>query len=200
VVEIALVAAKRALDIDLDDISRRSSPPANLVSIYPGEHYRLLSALVDILDPALVVEIGTYTGLSALAMLRFMRATARLITYDILRWDTFDATVLRRNDFDDGRLQQRLDDLADPSVFRRNADVLAAADLIFVDGPKDGQFEWKFLRMLRTIQRPASAWLVFDDIRLWKMVDWWRSLDLPKFDATSLGHWSGTGIIKLSPS
>jgi hypothetical protein len=37
-------------------------------SVWPGEHYRLLSALCRVTAPVLVVEAGTFTGASALAM------------------------------------------------------------------------------------------------------------------------------------
>src|SRR5271154_191680 len=36
--------------------------------VWPGEHYKLLAALVGVLTPKIVIEIGTATGMSALTM------------------------------------------------------------------------------------------------------------------------------------
>jgi len=30
------------------------------------------------------------------------------------------------------------------------------------------------------------------------MIDFWRSIRSPKFDATSFGHFSGTGVVDIS--
>src|SRR5947208_1105140 len=61
----ALVArAKRAR---LPTLADRHAP--EYVHRWPGHHYRLLEAVVEELKPRRVVEIGTFTGLSALAML-----------------------------------------------------------------------------------------------------------------------------------
>src|ERR1700722_671842 len=38
--------------------------------------------------------------------------------------------------------------------------------------------------------------LVIDEIRLMSMVQLWRDLRYPKSDATTLGHWSGIGLVK----
>ena len=37
--------------------------------------------------------------------------------------------------------------------------------------------------------------ILVDDIRLPNMLATWRSIPLAKMDITSIGHWSGTGII-----
>jgi predicted O-methyltransferase YrrM len=44
--------------------------------------------------PKIVIEIGTATGLSALAMKAAMPAGSRLFTFDIVPWDKIDETVL----------------------------------------------------------------------------------------------------------
>jgi hypothetical protein len=36
---------------------------------------------------------------------------------------------------------------------------------------------------------------MFDDIRLWNMLRTWRTINRPKLDLTSFGHWSGTGLV-----
>jgi hypothetical protein len=96
-----------------------------------------------------------------------------------------------------GRLEQRLGDLSVEHYFAAQLEVLRSADLIFVDGPKDRRFEPRFTRLLRNELEGSGKIVVFDDIRLLNMVRFWDRIDLGKFDATSLGHWSGTGIIQL---
>jgi hypothetical protein len=45
------------------------------------------------------------------------------------------------------------------------------------------------------VQFTAGPILVLDDIRLWTMLEIWRSVSWPKLDVTSFGHWSGTGMV-----
>jgi len=199
-VEGARVAGVRAFDLDLSNLHQRSRSAFTTLSLHPGEHYCLLAALVEHIQPSLVVEIGTFTGLSALAILSTLPTGARLISYDIVPWSTFPEHALRDADFDDGRLEQRIGNLADPGYFQQNRKVLQSASMVFVDGPKDGAFEPKFFRLLSGLPRAQSCWVVFDDIRLWKMLAFWRGISLPKLDATSVGHWSGTGLCLLTAS
>jgi predicted O-methyltransferase YrrM len=199
-VETMLKVGTNALSLDLSELHERSAAASRFVSVYPGEHYRLLASLVEALEPQLVVEIGTFTGLSALAMLVKLRSDARLVSYDIVPWDAFPQTALRANDFRNGRLEQRLGNLADPGYFDANSETLQAASIIFVDGPKDGRFEPRFMQLLSSVPRTRPCLLVFDDIRLWRMLAFWRNLQLSKFDATSIGHYSGTGICMMPTS
>jgi predicted O-methyltransferase YrrM len=196
-IDTVLKAGLRALEIDLAEVRDRSSSAGKLVSLYPGEHYRLLAALVESIKPSLVVEVGTFTGLSALAILSTLPKDGTLVTYDITPWDKFDDTVLTASDFVGGRLKQRIGNLAQPDYFSQNAELLRSASMVFIDGPKDGRFEPQFFGLLMTVRREKPAWVIFDDIRLWKMTKFWRDIGLPKFDATSVGHWSGTGICVL---
>ena len=199
-VELALAAARRAMSLDLSDLEGRSAWARTFVNFYPGEHYRLLAALVERIAPRVVLDIGTYTGVSALAMSKTLPEDGRLVTYDIVPWRDLTDTALRSTDFDDGRIAQRIGDLAEPTFFQQNVGTLKEASLIFLDGPKDGMFEPTFISRLIALPRANACVLVVDDIRLWKMLGVWRAISQPKFDATSIGHWSGTGICLLPPS
>lgn len=170
------------------------------MSVFPGEHYHLLAALVRCMKPSQVVEVGTFTGLSALAIMSELQPDARLITYDIIPWRQIPETALREADFVSGRLEQRIGDLANGRYFHENLDVLLGSQLIFVDGPKDGVFEPAFLKLITAARRRMPALLIFDDIRLWNMLGLWSELSLDKLDMTSFGHWSGTGLCWLSGS
>lgn len=196
---LALDAARLALEIDLSEIASRcrSTLDARLVQQWPGEHYRLLAALVRVLEPQRVVEIGTATGLGALALLE--GGSAKVITYDIVPWSEFADTALRESDFGE-QLEQRMGDLAEQSVFDREAAFLSGADVIFIDGPKDGRFEEVLLNRLFSLLEGQSCLLVLDDIRLPNMIELWRRIRTPALDLTSLGHWSGTGLIQIGSS
>jgi predicted O-methyltransferase YrrM len=195
---ILLAAGERALDIDLAAVAARSGPAdARYVETWPGEHYRLLAALVATQQPALVVEVGTFRGHGSLALLAGS-AQARVVTYDIVAWNEIDGTALTADDFADGRLDQRLGDLADPPYLEAQIDTLRAADLIFVDGPKDGQWEQRFCSAVLGKLTDRRRLVVFDDIKLMAMVQVWRDLPYVKLDATSFGHWSGTGFMLTS--
>ena len=74
--------------------------------------------------------------------------------------------------------------------------MLEDAELIFMDALKDGIQEYKFLENLSTVKFKNKCLFLFDDIRLWNMLDIWFHMDKPKLDLTSFGHWSGTGIVE----
>jgi predicted O-methyltransferase YrrM len=196
---ISLDAAKSAAEIDLEDVCSRILNGPKWPDIWPGEHYKLLSALVRNLQPRTVVEIGTFLGLSALALKKFLPQGGKVYSFDIVPWDHFEHTCLKSADFDNGVLEQKLADLSDPRYFDQYSSLLADANLIFLDGPKNRTFERDFLDQLLRLQRSSATLLVIDDIRLWNMLDIWYGISEPKMDATSLGHFSGTGLVMLSP-
>lgn len=194
--DLALRAVQRAREISLADLAgRQHSGADDSPELWPGEHYRLLAALVDVLQPRSVVEIGTLHGLSTLAIKKFLRPGARMATFDIVPWAQFKDTCFRSSDFGDGSLVQQIGDLGDPLVFQQHRGLLDESELIFCDGPKDGVFERKFLNNLAALGATKPRLLIFDDIRLWNMLDIWRNIDRPKLDLTSFGHWTGTGLV-----
>ncbi len=194
-IDLALQAARCAAETDLSDLSRRLNGPPYWPEIWPGEHYKLLTGLVQVLTPRVVVEIGTATGLSALAIKKNLLPTSRVVTFDVIPWTEFPGRVLTPADFSDGRLQQFVDDLASPSVARRHASLLNEADFVFIDAAKDGQLELALLYNLATVGLREGTLLMFDDIRMLTMLPMWRQIALPKLDLTSFGHWSGTGLV-----
>jgi hypothetical protein len=165
--------------------------------VWPGEHYRILPALAEAVGARQIVEIGTWRGESAVAFLD-APGVERVDTFDIVPWSLVDGTALHDDDFGD-RLVQHLGDLAVPRVFAEYEETLTNADLLFVDGPKDGGFETAFLDRLLAVPRRHPQLVVLDDIRVMTMIRVWRALPAPKLDITSFGHWSGTGLLLLAP-
>jgi hypothetical protein len=197
-IELSLGAVRTALDeIDLKDLAQRDTTP-DYFTIWPGEHYKLLGALVKNLAPKVVIEVGTDTGLSALTMKKYLPADGRVVTFDLRPWRSVEGTDLREDDFADGRLEQRLADLAEPGNFAANKDLLASAEFFFIDGPKNISFEVAFMEQLKTVEFAKPPILLFDDTRLPSMLKFWRDLPYPKLDLTSFGHWSGTGMVEFT--
>jgi hypothetical protein len=195
-IETSLAAIRAALDIDLSPLADRLPSPPFYPQIWPGEHYRLLAGFVQILKPRLIVEIGTATGLSALALTH--ASAGRLATFDLFPWEAHPKTVLRPSDFANGRLTHYVADLSDPVQFERYRPLLQEAEFFFIDATHDGELESRLVSLLATVSFPAPPLLFFDDIRVWSMLKFWRELPLPKLDLTSFGHWSGSGVAQFS--
>lgn len=170
------------------------SPPRR-PQMWPGEHYKLLVALVGLLAPKTIVELGTATGMSALAMRSALPAGGRITTFDVVGWRDYPGAVLRDEDFADGRLEQRCEDLSTPAGWQANADLLRSAEFILVDALHDGEQERNFVRGFEQVGLERGPIVMFDDIRLWRMLGFWQELARPKLDITSFGHWSGTGLV-----
>lgn len=194
-IDVALSAVQAARSIDVSPLARRVPAGTRYAEVWPGEHYKLLAGLVKTLKARNIIEIGTATGLSALTLMLELPAEGRLTTFDVIPWQNYHGVVLESGDFADGRLHQVIDDLQDPHIVQKHREVLEAADFIFIDAAKDGVMEQKFIDNLKALQFRNAPIVMFDDIRVWKMLSIWRRLDRPKLDLTSFGHWSGTGLV-----
>lgn len=169
---------------------------ARFANVYPGEHYRLLKGLSKLLNPSTVVEIGTSTGLGTLTLAQAL-PNSKIYTYDLFHWENFN-TFLSNNYFASGNVIQCLSDLGVPEEFEKHKHILNQAQLIFIDGPKDDKFEYKFMKLLTTLDVLPGRTLFIDDIRVMNMIEFWRRIKSPKLDVTSFGHWSGTGVVDMS--
>jgi predicted O-methyltransferase YrrM len=195
-IDVSLAAIHEAQRVDLKWLSNRvKGDYARFPGIWPGEHYKLLVGLVLSLKPKKVIEIGTFTGVSALAMKANLPPASELITIDIIPWRQIKDTALKDSDFEDGRLRQVIGDLSEDNFFSSFSETLADSDLLFVDGPKNIEFEENFLQRLSKLRLRQNPLVVFDDIRVWNMLKIWHDLSRPKLDLTSFGHFSGTGIV-----
>lgn len=173
--------------------------PGPFVNVFPGDHYRLLAALIKLFKPQLMLDIGTFTGLSARVMGAYANEDTDVITYDIIPYTEIENTVLSPEICKAYGIQQKVEDLSDPYSFHDNVDLLKSADFIMCDGPKDNKFEPTFLKRLSEISMPRKKrWLLLDDIRFLDMIGLWRAIQSPKIDLTSFGHFSGTGLVDIS--
>jgi len=193
----ATIAAAKESSLQALATEKADLSDAQYYDVFPGEHYRLLHSLSRIFAPKSIIEIGTFTGMSSASMLRGMPENCSITTFDINPWRQH-RSHLTEGDFSSGRITQVLDDLADRKVFSKYVDLFSNSQLIFCDAPKDGVFEHKFLSNLATVKPSAPTILVLDDTRLLNMIDVWRSIQSPKLDLTSFGHWAGTGLVDIS--
>jgi predicted O-methyltransferase YrrM len=200
-IDLSLKAARSASGIDLSDISRKFpfEVVGKFINVWPGEHYRLLAAIVKELKPQLVVEIGTATGASSLAMKEYLPKNGKIITYDIIPWNEYPASGLNQQDFDQ-QLEQRVLDITIQGNAESQYDMLQKANLIFIDAAKDGIMENAFIKLFDHISFDNNPIVVFDDIKFEIMIHIWRDIKHPKLDITSFGHWSGTGLVDWNKS
>jgi len=182
-------------NVSLEELGSRADHVEQYINLWPGEHYRLLSSITRVLQPKVVIEIGTATGLSALAIKKYLNEDAKITTFDLIKWQDYPKKCLIEEDFIDGKLEQCIDDLNQVETVLKYRELLESADLIFVDASKDGKLEKMILDNFRLINFNNPPIIIFDDIRLWNMLKIWRDITMPKFDLTSFGHWSGTGIV-----
>jgi predicted O-methyltransferase YrrM len=195
---IALKAASLAFELELEGVMQRcrTAEQQKWIATYPGEHYRLLAAFSRLLQPEAVIEIGTGSGLGTLALLDGCPVSS-VVTYDIVPVQKQADAVL--DDTIDG-WEQRIGDLCDEDYFRSELETLRSADLILMDGPKYGGFEKRVLpRLLKVDYANPRVLLILDDIRLMNMASLWMQLaGVDRCDLSSLGHWSGTGLIGVA--
>lgn len=192
-IDVAVRACARAAALDLSAVDSLLSTEDDrrFLRTWPGEHYRLLPALAESVGARLAIEIGTYRGLGALSL---AQSCERVVTYDVLDVRQDPLSAFHQLAPDEVGVELRMGNLADPVCFAQETALLAEAQLIFCDGPKDGRFEPAFLRRLLPVLERSGGLLVVDDIRTLPMIGLWRELAIPKLDLTSFGHWSGTGV------
>lgn len=155
------------------------------VHTFPGEQYRLLAYLSTAQSTQTLFDIGTLYGYSALAL--SYNALNKVVSYNL--------TDQRRLHYPDElvNIDFRLGNvLKDPE--------LLTASIILVDTAHDGAFERELITLLRRSR--YQGLLVLDDIHLnAAMREVWESIiDLPKYDATAVGHCTGTGLVLFNDS
>lgn len=198
--EFSLRAIREAMDIDLSEISDRiETGLLRAPDTFPGQHYKLLAAMVKLIQPKLVIEIGTASGYSCLSLKKFLRPESKIVTFDVIPWKQYPDVILRDEDFADQRLEQKIADLTKPQTSTAFQKLFSQADFIFVDAAKDGVMEQVFLNFFETVPFEKPLFIFFDDIRLWNMLKIWRLIQRPKLDLTSFGSWSGSGLIHWIP-
>ena len=55
---------------------------------FPGSHYRILNGIVKFLNPKLVIEVGTYTGMGTFALSQNLNG--EIVSFDIIDYKNFE--------------------------------------------------------------------------------------------------------------
>lgn len=141
------------------------------------EHYRLLAYLSFKYNNNVLFDIGSYRGLSAIALAA--NPTNKIISYDIAHYLRVDkmsnVDYIIGNCYDDPEL------LSSPLI------------MLDVD-PHEGTFERSFIEHLT--KNDYKGIVILDDIHLNSQMDsFWNWIDVKKHDVTEYGHHSGTGLV-----
>jgi hypothetical protein len=183
------------IDKEIDDIKKyyasfkfNDNNSLDLMHKCPGEeHYILLSRFSALFDHQTILDVGTYKGLSALALSYNKLST--VISHDIKHnviVDNMPENIELRICSDKTR------------IF--NFDDFSKVKLILLDiDPHDGIQEQKYLDMLLSVR--YNGYVLLDDIHLHSVMEnFWNSIEVgggitEKRDLTNVGHWSGTGLL-----
>ncbi len=143
----------------------------------PAAPYALLSNMSQLFDVVDIYDIGTFEGLSAVAL--SSNQYNNVISYDIVNYVT--VTKPHNVEFKIGNFFE------DPKV-------LQSPLISFDTDPHDGVIEAQFHKWV--LEKEYHGWVVYDDIHLNPMMrDFWASIETEKYDLTDIGHYSGTGLV-----
>jgi hypothetical protein len=155
------------------------------------EAYQLYGYLTQFIDGD-IADVGTYYGTSALAL--SLNENNNVSTVDIVKCIPDNVNVLTPLD----RPNIKMHVVHGQAIISK----IAQCQLVLLDiDPHDGDAEINFFDLL--IQHGFKGILVADDINLNNgMKKFWNYIpsNYKKYDLTSIGHWSGTGLVVFDPS
>src|SRR3990172_11267374 len=171
--------------LDINILQSHVHPKDTITLMRDGEPYQLLAYLSTLINYGLLIDIGTYRGLSAVAL--GFNPTNLVWSYDIQKFDILCTLP---------NVQFFIHNLVD------NMFPVSHAQLIHIDVlPHNGEQEDLFIKSL--VKNHFQGIVVLDDINYkdWpELRRWWNQfdLDIPKYDLTDVGHFSGTGLLDFS--
>jgi predicted O-methyltransferase YrrM len=167
-------------------------------------HYCFLTSTATALNAKVVIDVGTASGSSM---------TAFLLAPSVKFVHSFDINPLEGNKewvskesfhHITNYLAQRKDnwvqyvsDLTLKSNFTTHASIFEQADIILVDIDHSGKSEQILLSYFESTVK-KDCLIIWDDIRVSTMQQFWDKMTHPKLDVGSIGHGSGTGISLIS--
>ena len=158
-IEVVTESILIAYNTDLK-CGKNNLPDGQFLNIFPGEHYKLLNAIVRSTKAKNIVEIGTYTGLGTLSLQDNIEDIS-IITYDIVEWNMLKLeSHFSKSDLDGKRIRQIIGDLSNDIIFNNNYDILNRADVIFMDAPKDNVFEYEMARKFSKLKSKEFKLLI----------------------------------------
>lgn len=156
------------------------------------EHYRLLAAFADMFYNEIIIDIGTFKGLSALALA--YNKQNHVITVNKEKRSNFLGKAV-----EEFPIEPILHDILKIRENEYLTNKIKESAFVLLDITHNGKDEKEFYNFLLEIDYKGI--LIADDIYLKRngdMEGFWNSIKEKKFDLTEYGHWSGTGIVDFS--
>lgn len=157
-----------------------NTPSIHNTGLELGEHYKLINYISNQYKNKTLLDIGSRDGISALAM---AKCNNIIISYDIkpvlCDWN---------NTYPNVTFKQL-------NILKEKDEILLNASFMLLDiDPHDGLQELEFFTRLRQIKYKGI--IILDDIKLNQpMINLWDNIYEEKYDITTWGHGSGTGIV-----
>lgn len=137
------------------DTYRKTTQP-HMISGY--QQGRLLSIISKLLQPKLVLEIGTFTGYATLCLAEGLAKDGKIITLDVNE----DLAYLPKAYFAESDYASQIDfRLKDAKLFLEETDDIF--DLVFIDADKENYVE--YFHLVKPKTQPGSV-IIFDNV-LW---------------------------------
>lgn len=158
------------------------------------QHYRLLAYLSTFFDDELLLDIGTLTGASSIAL--SYNNKNRVVSFDLSdkTFSTDKKTWIDNNPEYD-RVQHNISNIKyiiGDCLEHKN--YLLWSSLIFLDIDHSGAIENKIIDFLK--DNEWDGILLLDDISV-MCPEVWRKIDIDKYDITKYGHDTGTGLVNF---
>ena len=170
-------------NIDLFPYSQRinsSEYQGYFMSKSGQEHYRLLAYISQNDDLVDILDVGTLKGCSALAF--SVNSKNKVRSFNV------------GNEFDLNYTPLNAEFIIDNVLNGNYNDIILGSKYIMLDTYHDGTFEKEFYDHLVSIN--YKGYLLLDDIHLnTEMERFWGSITKEKYDITSIGHSTGTGVV-----
>ena len=157
------------------------------------QEYRLYSYITTFFNNITILDIGTSTGRSSVALSH--NSSNKVISYDII-----DAINDRNHKiYTKPNIEFRIKDILDDL----NEDFIKNVKIVMIDIDHLETIELKILNKLRELK--FKGIILLDDIsrhpelHIKECMDrLWASIPEKKYDVTQYGHWSGTGIVIMN--
>lgn len=153
-----------------------------------SEHYKLLTYLSNQIDNVKILDAGTHYGCSCLALAQ--NKNNIIYTYDNMDYMPDKNYQLPfKSDYDNVIYIKE-------NVFNLSIEEFKEFEIILLDTNHYGPEEIEFYKLL--IDNNYEGYLILDDIfspTHPNMLKFWNSIDKPKYDLTSVGHCTGTGVV-----
>jgi len=166
--------------IDLSKLIRNDEHRGYFLDVAGREHYKFLAYFSTLFNNSTLLDIGTNRGCSSLAM-------AYNTTNTIHSFDLYELKELHSQP---NNIIYYIDNILKDAY----TELILSSPFILLDTFHDGSFEREFHNYLKEIG--YKGYLMLDDIKLNdEMKKYWDWIDEEKYDISSIGHWSGTGLV-----